>query len=307
MVTYSRIAWKIKRWTGKPGFQRGKNLTKENGFLDFQIMSWYSQLPPQIQFDVPSSGKIQDTNAGPFPLQLRVSLYLRRNQMRILLHKPYLQSVAVLQQNMEQAETAVRLAKETVESLVYIGKASSTFNAHPAVLSYFLISALTVFFPAVVHGPSDIIPLCRSGVVTAMELVKAFPETYACERLQRFVQDTRDFLNYSEHTPLPILSPQGARRFSGAGVESPRSDAKDSDMNPSSLAERVYNLLEVAVSHSTLRSCLQGNTGLMTGQDISNMSSMEFNPGSDFGEDIEGAIVNHYCYDNFLGMFDGIE
>ncbi|KAJ5833658.1 hypothetical protein N7474_001969 [Penicillium riverlandense] len=312
MVTYSRIASKIKRWTCKPRFQRGKSLPTENGFLDFQIVMWYSQLPPQIQFEMPTSDNTHEVLTGLFPLQLRVSLYLRRNQMRMLLHKPSLQSVSAVQQNTEQAKTAVRLATETIETLVYIGKFSSTFNAQPAVLSYFLISALAVFFPAAVNGPSDIISLCWSEVIKAMELIRAFSKTYACAHLQRFLQDVRDFVNHSGRSPLPSRSPQDARPSSGAGTDSVRSDTRDDTINPTSLAEELYTLFEAAISCGTRQVALREDLGHQqtepnTRLDTPNMTSMVGDIGVDLGGDIERAILDYYGYDGFPGMFDGME
>ncbi|KAJ5657112.1 fungal specific transcription factor [Penicillium longicatenatum] len=189
-----------------PQFLHGLALSKDNGFLDFQITQWYEKLPPRSQFsisepddDIPGShqggSSSSRSNESLLPFSLRVSLYLRRNQMRIWLNKPALQSVAAARRNSAQAEIALHCANDTIQALTHVaGQHAVPFKAKPAVLDYFLVSALAVFFPAVAHGPLEFVPLCEDGFRATVELITNKPETYLSERLQRFIYTVRDFV-----------------------------------------------------------------------------------------------------------------
>lgn len=197
MVTYSRIASKVWSCISQPQFQRGLALPADNGFLDFQITQWYEKLPPQSQFSVPETDndEFEPQSQDLLPLSLRVSLYLRRNQMRLWLNEPSLQSVTTARRNPGNAQIAVQCAKDTIHALTHVARQGSmTFKAKPAVLDYFLASALAVVFPAVVHGPSEFGPLCEDGFHMALELITNRPEIYISVHLQRCIKTVRGFL-----------------------------------------------------------------------------------------------------------------
>ncbi|PKK46416.1 hypothetical protein CI102_7800, partial [Trichoderma harzianum] len=86
------------------------------------------------------------TSIGDKSLFIRALLYLRANELRILIYRPALHSAASIQKNPLSARTAVNVARRSLNLLLYLCRPSTLHPMHHVCANHFLASSLTVLF-----------------------------------------------------------------------------------------------------------------------------------------------------------------
>jgi hypothetical protein len=219
MIAYSRIGSKV--WKSVCSFPSTPNASlniEEIGYLDYQILQWQKSIPSELQ--LPTASSPQTSSRAIHRLQ--ILLYLRANQMRILIYRPVLHSASSIQVNLNYAETVVELAKDTVRALTHLNHTSDIYRAQQVCFNYFLISALAVIFLASCHAPIHFSSLCREEFYMALDLVKGFSnKSFVSKRLWRTIKGLK------EVGPKLGLSPDviGNGANGNMGAEDPHSSA----------------------------------------------------------------------------------
>ncbi|KAL1985955.1 hypothetical protein VTN96DRAFT_7220 [Rasamsonia emersonii] len=190
MVAYNRISSKI--WYSGLGYEGSTDIKRDEiGFLDYQVLQWYKQVPESLKFyavDSPRDGK--PINRG---LQrLRVLLYLRMNQLRILIYRPVLHSAASIAENKAHARTVVDIAKDTIRVLTRLNQTSDIYRTQQICFNYFLVAALAVLFLAVCHASAEFNRQVRDEFYMALDLVSGFStKSYISKRLWKTIKGIR--------------------------------------------------------------------------------------------------------------------
>ncbi|KAF2447721.1 hypothetical protein P171DRAFT_429339 [Karstenula rhodostoma CBS 690.94] len=188
MITYSVIGSKVWKSVGNTDSSQTPIKNEDISFLDFQVLNWHRSIPESLKFMHPDSGR-QVSNLPRAVLRHQVVLYLRANQMRILIYRPVLHTATSIAENMEFAQTVVRVAKDTVRTLTYINQTSDIYKTQQILFNYFLISALAVLFLAVAHAPADFSAECRDEFYQALDLVRCFSsDSYVSKRLWKTIK-----------------------------------------------------------------------------------------------------------------------
>lgn len=188
MISYSIIGSKVWRSVANADASQN-NIDKEDiGFLDFQVLNWHRSIPESLKFVHPDSGRsVEPSSRGLHRLQ--VALYLRANQMRILIYRPVLHTATSIMENLEFAHTVVKVSKDTIRILTYINQTSDIYKTQQTMFNYFLISALAVLFLAVAHAPAEFSSQCRDEFYMALELVRGFSSnSYVSKRLWKTIK-----------------------------------------------------------------------------------------------------------------------
>ncbi|KAF2267049.1 fungal-specific transcription factor-like protein [Lojkania enalia] len=187
MISYSTIGSKVWRSVANADGSQN-NINKEDiGFLDFQILNWHRTIPESLKFIHPDSGRtIEPPSRGLHRLQ--VALYLRANQMRILIYRPVLHTATSIMENLDSAHTVVKVSKDTIRILTYVNQTSDLYKTQQTMFNYFLISALAVLFLAVAHAPAEFSSQCRDEFYMALDLVRGFSSSsYVSKRLWKTI------------------------------------------------------------------------------------------------------------------------
>ncbi|EHK22127.1 uncharacterized protein TRIVIDRAFT_222434 [Trichoderma virens Gv29-8] len=71
-------------------------------------------------------------------------LYLRVNELRILIHRPALHSSASIQKNPLSVRIAINVARRSVNVLLYLCRLRALHSMHHVWATHFLTSSLTV-------------------------------------------------------------------------------------------------------------------------------------------------------------------
>ncbi|KAF8853247.1 fungal-specific transcription factor-like protein [Acephala macrosclerotiorum] len=190
MIAYSRIGSKV--WKSVCSFSPTPSPTlniEDIGYLDYQILQWQKSIPSELQLPTASSPPASSRAIH----RLQILLYLRANQMRILIYRPVLHSASSIQENPSYAATVVELAKDTIRALTHLNQTSDIYRAQQVCFNYFLISALAVIFLASCHAPVHFSALCRDEFYMALDLVKGFStKSFVSKRLWKTIKGLKE-------------------------------------------------------------------------------------------------------------------
>ncbi|KAN0117483.1 Fungal specific transcription factor domain containing protein [Hyaloscypha variabilis] len=190
MISYSRIGSKV--WQSVCSFsplQSPTLNTDQIGYLDYQVLQWQKTIPRELQ--LPTAGAPQNSSRAIHRLQ--ILLYLRSNQMRILIYRPVLHSASSIQENPGHASQVVELAKDTVRALTHLNQTSDIYRVQQVCFNYFLISALAVIFLASCHAPVQFSSICREEFYMALDLVKGFStKSFVSKRLWKTIKGLKE-------------------------------------------------------------------------------------------------------------------
>ncbi|KAF1972880.1 hypothetical protein BU23DRAFT_534183 [Bimuria novae-zelandiae CBS 107.79] len=189
MISYSIIGSKVWRSVGNADSLQAPINHEDISFLDFQVLNWHRLIPESMRFVHPESGRQVDLHIPRAVLRHQVVLYLRANQMRILIYRPVLHTATSITENLEFAKIVVKVAKDTIRTLTYINQTTDIYKAQQSMFNYFLTSALAVLFLAVAHAPTNFSTECRDEFYQALDLVRSFSsDSYVSKRLWKTIK-----------------------------------------------------------------------------------------------------------------------
>ena len=189
MISYSVIGSKVWRSVGNTDSAQASIDQEDISFLDFQVLNWHRSIPESLRFVHPESGRQNHSSLPRAVLRHQIVLYLRANQMRILIYRPVLHTATSIADNLEFARIVVKVAKDTIRTLTYVNQTSDIYKAQQTMFNYFLISALAVLFLAVAHAPADFSAESRDEFYQALDLVRSFSsDSYVSKRLWRTIK-----------------------------------------------------------------------------------------------------------------------
>jgi hypothetical protein len=187
MIRYSRIAAKV--WKFISAFNNTGELKKdEMNYLDWQVLQWAAAIPASLRLEQPNEQVMEPRSIR----RLRALLYLRANQLRMLIHRPVLHSAGHIVRYPAECQTAVDLAKDTIRFITRLNETSDIYQLQQVAFNWFLVSALAVLFLAVVQAPSQFSSRCKEEFYMALELVKGFStQSYISRRLWKSIKSLR--------------------------------------------------------------------------------------------------------------------
>ncbi len=192
MILYSRISSKV--WRSVTNFEiSDSEVEKDNiGYLDYQILQWQSSIPESLKFYPPMNPtELGAPNRGQRRLQ--VLLYLRTNQLRILIYRPVLHSATSIMENRGHAQAVVEIAKDSIRVLTSLNQMTDIYRIQQMCFNYFLVSALAVLFLAVAHAPVEFSRQVRDEFYMALDLVKGFStKSYISKRLWKTIRGLKE-------------------------------------------------------------------------------------------------------------------
>jgi hypothetical protein len=193
MINYAFIGSKVWRSVANSDATSQEKFSREEvSYLDFQVLNWHRSIPDRLKFNHPDSGSQSEPPARVIH-RLQILLYLRANQMRILIYRPVLHTATTIMENLEFAHIVVKVAKDTVRILTFVNQTSDIYRAQHVMFNYFLMSALAVLFLAVAHAPAEFSQQCRDEFYQALELVRGLSsKSHVCKRLWRTIKTLKE-------------------------------------------------------------------------------------------------------------------
>ncbi|KAI9370525.1 hypothetical protein BJX61DRAFT_87756 [Aspergillus egyptiacus] len=188
MIRYSRIAARV--WRFISAFNNTNEIKKdEMNYLDWQVLQWVASLPDSLRLRSHTGYAEGETRSLR---RLRSLVYLRANQLRMLIHRPVLHSAAQMVRFPTEAQTVVDMAKDTIRFITQLHASSDIYQLQQVVFNWFLVSALMALFLAVAQAPGQFSATCRDEFYTALELVKGVSaRSYISRRLWKSIKGLR--------------------------------------------------------------------------------------------------------------------
>lgn len=190
MIVHNRISSKV--WYSGLGSDGATDIRRDEiGYLDYQVLQWYKQIPDTLKF-YPSESPRPGETANRGLRRLRILLYLRMNQLRILIYRPVLHSSTSIAEDKGHAQTVVDVAKDSVRVLTRLNQTSDIYRTQQITFNYFLVAALAVLFLAVCHAPTEFNRQVRDEFYLALDLVNGFStKSYVSKRLWKTIKGLR--------------------------------------------------------------------------------------------------------------------
>lgn len=191
MIAYFRLGSRV--WYSGLGFSGNTDIKRDEiGYLDYQILQWYRDIPPFLQFH-PEDPTQESDKVSRGLRRLRVLIHIRFLHMRILIHRPLLHSATSMQDNQRDAAIAVDLAKESIRTLARLNATSDIYRNQQVCFNHFLVSALAVLLLAVSHDPVTYNRIVRDELFMALDLVKGFStKSHVSRRLWGMIRGMRE-------------------------------------------------------------------------------------------------------------------
>jgi hypothetical protein len=305
MAAYSRIGPKV--WKPATGFDNAADEvnTDHIGYLDYQILQWQKMIPNELQLLHPENSI--DGGESRSMRRIRVLLYLRANQMRILIHRSVLHSTTSIIENLPRAQTVLNLAKNSIRVLTTLDKTTDIYRNRQVSFNYFLVSALGILFLAVSHAPAQFSSLCRDEFYMALDLVKGFStKSCASRRLWRTIRGLKEVgpklslgghhngsaLNGDDaHSSAavamaglaaghPVDTPTEMAMFHAAGTAASIDQYSGSGPSGSQMSFELANLFEAAGGYGNVMSSGSAGGGDVNGYPSSSSGRMQGQGGS---------------------------
>jgi hypothetical protein len=174
-------------------YESGDNGKQDQvGFLDYQVLQWYNQLPESLQFnnkDLPSEMEVPSRGMR----RLRFLMHLRKNQARISIYRPILHSATSIMENRLYSQNVIDVAKDQIQTITGVNQISDLYRTQQVCYNYFLVQALAVIFLAVSHAPAEFCRQTRQEFYAAIELIRGFnAKSFVARRLWRTVRGLKE-------------------------------------------------------------------------------------------------------------------
>ncbi|KIW41949.1 uncharacterized protein PV06_05543 [Exophiala oligosperma] len=245
MISYSRIGYKILKTS-----TIGKS--DETAFLTYQVLQWYDSLEPELRVDRNEDLVLE--GLSPARNRLRILNCLRRNQLRMLIHRTLLFTPASITAAPSSARTAVDLAKDTINLLDRLRTTSAVYSSHAACFNYFLYSALTVILLAVYHAKAQFYEYCREEFHMALNLIGgASAKSNIARKLWKMIKHLKVIGPDTGVLPLPYME---APTHSGHS----REERASKERSESGLASNDVDLHTARLIPSTGATAVAGNS-----------------------------------------------
>ncbi|KAI1341049.1 hypothetical protein F5Y15DRAFT_376785 [Xylariaceae sp. FL0016] len=201
MVNYSKLSAQV--WRLVRQFDPSATLELQAAViddLDQRIKQWYTDLPPEAQLEMtdwealPRYLNPQMNSQMEYDVQRQqIWTWLRLNQIRTWLYTPILHTHSSIMENLEYAETVVKLAKNTIRYLAHLYHTTNIYRKMQVFYHQFLSSAITVLFLASCHAPVNFSSSCRDEFYIGLELVKDMSsKSWVSKRLWSTIKSLRE-------------------------------------------------------------------------------------------------------------------
>lgn len=217
MIDYSRIGSQILRATSGSNRLRYSETEEDHAFFTYRVQQWYASLDPELRLEVDQD--LNPESSSSARNRQRALQYLRRNQLRMLIHRRSLFTGASILADPQGAKTAVDLAKDTITVLDKLRNTSDVYESHQVCFNYFLYSALTLVLLAAYHAQAQFHEYCREDFSVALNLIGGVSaKSSVARKLWKIITHLK--VTVPEKGNLPYLDIQHGQASGAVGQDS---------------------------------------------------------------------------------------
>ncbi|KAK6076317.1 transcriptional regulatory protein [Seiridium cupressi] len=220
MVSYCRIAAEVRDSAlGMPSPNHAKDAARD--LLDFKVGEWRRNLPLCLQFHADMDFDPLKGTRGQY--RLRLLLYLRANQMRIIIHRK-----SALRSGNDAIDTSsvnamVEVAQDTIRVLAKLSQASNIYHAQQKTFNHFLESALSALLLVTCRSKVMAGRSCTAEVQLALDVIQRLSTSSSITRrlankLKCFTTNNR-VAGHQANKSSPDIWPQQPARYASGSTD----------------------------------------------------------------------------------------
>ncbi|GKU08000.1 transcription factor [Fusarium langsethiae] len=193
MISYCKIASDVRKslFSASPS---AASSTSTRDFLEFRVLQWQRNLPEELRFQG-SQDMFDSSKESRGEFRLRLLLYLRANQMRIVIHRKFATRSDTDTLDSSTTRTMIEVAQSTIHVLLLIARETDIYYAQHKTFNHFLETALSSLLlvlcsPAASHHSS-----CLTDVFMAMDFIRQLAKrSPISERLKNKLQGIQQLI-----------------------------------------------------------------------------------------------------------------
>ncbi|XWW92310.1 hypothetical protein V2A60_000233 [Cordyceps javanica] len=222
MIEYSIISAEVRRSILQPSTSPTATVTAlaaTRNLLDFQVTQFQKNIPKRLQF-LGLQDKFDPTREKRGEYRLRLVLYLRCNQMRIVIHRKSAMSLTGGGFDTSTTNVLAEMSQDTIRILIALARETDIYHAQQRTFNHFLETALASLLLLLCYAEAEYRVGYLPDVLAAMELVQHLsvhsPVTRALKQKLHRVQHMIKSFRVSNH-PSAQQSPRSASVAPGGG------------------------------------------------------------------------------------------
>lgn len=208
-------------------------------FLNFRVVQWQKNLPAKLQFRGVDD-KFDPTNESRGEYKLRLILYLRANQMRIVIYRNSMVQTERNVLDQTGANVAMEVAQDTVRVLVGLARTTDIYQTQHKTFNHFLEAALSTLLLTVCASTSVTDGSCLQGIKEAMQLVQRLSgQSPITQRLQdklkgihKVIHDLQLRIHGPQSLETGTVAGKGHNTWQDSGRITPRSSDEERARTP---------------------------------------------------------------------------
>ncbi|KAJ4245817.1 hypothetical protein NW762_013941 [Fusarium torreyae] len=169
MVSYCNIASDVRKslFNLSPSVASS---TSTRDFLEFRVLQWQQNLPLRLRFQGPSD-MFDPSKETRGEYKLRLMLYLRASQMRIVIHRKFATIFESDTLDPSTTRDMIEVAQGTIHVLLSIARQTDIYYAQHKNFNHFLETALSLLLLILCSPEASQHPSCLRDVLMAMEFI----------------------------------------------------------------------------------------------------------------------------------------
>ncbi|KAM3529687.1 hypothetical protein MY4038_005275 [Beauveria bassiana] len=206
MIEYSIISAEVRRSILQPSISPSATVTAlaaTRNLLDFQVTQFQKNIPKRLQF-LGLQDKFDPAREKRGEYRLRLVLYLRCNQMRIVIHRKSAMSQTGGGFDTSTTNVLAETSQDTIRILIALARETDIYHAQQRTFNHFLETALASLLLLLCYAEAEYRVGYLPDVLAAMELVQNLsvhsPVTRALKQKLHRVQHMIKSFRVSSHT-----------------------------------------------------------------------------------------------------------
>ncbi|KAF5010522.1 hypothetical protein FDECE_3339 [Fusarium decemcellulare] len=171
MMAYCDISSEVQRSVLRPSSDEAALSSSKRDFLIFRLVQWQQNLPQELRFSG-INDKFDPAKERRGEYKLRLALYLRANQMRIIIHRKFLTKPGSNRFDLSDANAMASITRDSIRVLLQLARETDIYLAQQKTFNHFLETALSSLL-LIMCSTEDLKRFSPfSDVVDALELVE---------------------------------------------------------------------------------------------------------------------------------------
>jgi hypothetical protein len=156
MIPFAKLSGKAWQMNNDFSSKEPDVVREEIDYLDYQVLQWQKQIPASLRYCHGQTEIPDPTSSDADVLQcfyLGVALFVRLNQFRNVIYRPFLQSASRISSDLEHTRKALKIAKDSLQAFSDLDATTNLLYTHATFFKHFIVSSLGNLLLIVVHAP----------------------------------------------------------------------------------------------------------------------------------------------------------